>query len=366
MSVLPVITPPFVIGLALILLFGRAGMVSNLSTRLVRYPAQPLDLRALPGLTIAQLLAFTPISYLVLLGVLNGVSPSMEEASQTLRARRWRTFRTVTWPLIRPGLANAFLIGFIESLADFGNPMMIGGNFRVLSTSIYFAVVGAAVDQGQAAVLAIVLLAFTLSAFVLQRLWLGRRSYVTVAGKGDSGVPARLPGGLRLLCYAVVLPWVVLTCAVYGVILFGGFVKAIGTDNTPTLAYFLTAFRVAQGEHGWFLAGSAWNSLITTLEVALLAMPLTARAGNPGGLPAQPAAVCRAGSVRIPHHAQLRHPRYGDRRELHPCVQRPADRADRHRVDHDRGVRVPEHAGRDPRWLGQPQPDRTARSTKRP
>ncbi len=105
-------------------------------------------LYGMPGLTIAQLLAFTPISYLVLLGVLGGVSPSMEEAAQTLRSGRWRTFRTVTWPLIRPGLANAFLIGFIESLADFGNPMVIGGNFRVLSTSIYFAVVGAAQDQG--------------------------------------------------------------------------------------------------------------------------------------------------------------------------------------------------------------------------
>jgi iron(III) transport system permease protein len=91
------------------------------------------------------------------------------------------------WPLIRSDLANAFLIGFIESLADFGNPMMIGGKIRVLSTSVYFAVVGAAQDQGQAAVLAIVLLSFSLTAFVLQRVWIGRRSYVTLSGKGDSG-----------------------------------------------------------------------------------------------------------------------------------------------------------------------------------
>ena len=278
MSVLPVITPPFVIGLALILLFGRAGMVSNLLRDWFDIPRSRW-LYGMPGLTIAQLLAFTPISYLVLLGVLNGVSPSMEEAAQTLRSGRWRTFRTVTWPLIRPGLANAFLIGFIESLADFGNPMVVGGNFRVLSTSIYFAVVGAAQDQGQAAVLAIVLLAFTLTAFVLQRVWIGRRSYVTLSGKGDSGVPATLPTGLRLTCYGVVAPWIALTIAVYGVILFGGFVKAVGTDNTPTLQYFLTAFRISQGEHGWFLAGSAWNSLITTLEVAVLAMPLTAALG---------------------------------------------------------------------------------------
>lgn len=278
MSVLPVITPPFVIGLALILLFGRVGMVTVALRDWLGIPASRW-IYGMPGLTIAQLLAFTPISYLVLMGVLQGVSPSMEEASQTLRAGRWATFRRVTWPLIRPGLANAFLIAFIESLADFGNPMMIGGNFRVLSTSIYMAVVGAAHDQGKAAVLAIVLLAFTLSAFLLQRFWIGRRSYVTVGGKGDSGIPLALPRPLHLACLGIVLPWLALTAAVYGVILVGGFVKAVGTDPTPTLEYFLTAFAIRQGAGGWFLAGSAWSSLLTTLQVALLAMPLTAGLG---------------------------------------------------------------------------------------
>lgn len=277
-SVLPVITPPFVIGLALILLFGRAGMVSTLLQEWFGLPRSRW-IYGMPGLTIAQLLAFTPISFLVLRGVLQGVSPSMEEASQTLRSGRWRTFRRVTWPLIRPGLANAFLIAFIESLADFGNPLMIGGNFRVLSTAIYFAVVGAAHDQGRAAVLAIVLLAFTLSAFLLQRFWVGRRSYVTLSGKGDSGVPAPLPRGLHAACLAAVLPWLVLTAAVYGIIAVGGFVNAVGNDNTPTLRHLLTAFSVERGAYGWFLSGSAWSSLITTLGVALLAMPLTAALG---------------------------------------------------------------------------------------
>jgi iron(III) transport system permease protein len=277
-SVLPIITPPFVIGLALILIFGRAGMVMTVLHDWFDLPRSRW-VYGMTGLTIAQLLAFTPIAYLVLSGVVQGVSPSLEEASQTLRGSRWRTFVDVTWPLIRPGLANAFLIGFIESLADFGNPMMIGGNFRVLSVSIYFAVVGAAQDQGQAAVLAIVLLVFTLSAFLLQRWWLGRRSYVSVSGKGDSGIPAPLPRGLHIACLGVVLPWLALTALVYGIILIGGFVHAVGSDYTPTLEYFRTAFGIQQGEHGWFLSGSAWSSLGTTLQVALIAMLPTAALG---------------------------------------------------------------------------------------
>jgi len=275
-SVLPIITPPFVIGLALILIFGRAGLVTTLLRDWFDLPRSRW-IYGMAGLTIAQLLAFTPIAYLVLAGIVQGVSPSLEEAAQTLRGGRWRTFVDVTWPLIRPGLANAFLIGFIESLADFGNPMMIGGNFRVLSVSIYFAVVGAAQDQGQAAVLAIVLLIFTLSAFVLQRWWLGRRSYVTVSGKGDGGIPGALPRGLHAACLAIIVPWLALTIAVYAIILIGGFVKNVGSDYTPTLQYFLTAFGMQEGDHGWFFSGSAWNSLITTLEVAFVAMfPTTA------------------------------------------------------------------------------------------
>ncbi|HEY7644119.1 MAG TPA: iron ABC transporter permease [Hyphomicrobiales bacterium] len=277
-SILPVITPPFVIGLALILLFGRAGLVTTFLSDWLSIPRSRW-IYGLPGLTIAQLLAFTPISFLVLTGVLQAVGPSLEEASQTLRAGRWRTFRSVTWPLIRPGLANAFLIAFIESLADFGNPVMIGGNFRVLSTSIYFAVVGAAHDEGRAAVLGLVLLAFCLGAFLLQRLWTGERSYVSVSGKGDGGRPADLPLPLTRFCYAVVLPWMALTAAVYSIILVGGFVKNLGADNSFTLEHLRTAFAIGQSEHGWFLAGSAWNSLITTLEVAALSMIPTAALG---------------------------------------------------------------------------------------
>ena len=142
----------------------------------------------LPGLLIAQVLAFTPIAFLVLIGVVEGVSPSMEEAAQTLRANRWQTFWTVSLPLMRPGLANAFLLGFIESMADFGNPLVLGGNFDVLSTEIFFAIVGAQNDQALAAILSLVLLVFTLGAFYAQRFWLGSKSYTTVSGKGDAGV----------------------------------------------------------------------------------------------------------------------------------------------------------------------------------
>jgi iron(III) transport system permease protein len=278
LTVLPIITPPFVIGLALILLFGRSGVVTQgLSNLLGIEPGRWLY--GLTGIWIAQVLSFTPISFLVLIGVVQGVSPSMEEASQTLRADRWRTFRLVSLPLMKPGLANAFLIAFIESMADFGNPMVLGGSHGVLSTEIFFAVVGAQNDPSRAAVLAIILLAFTLSAFIAQRLWLSGRSYATVTGKGDSGAHAALPKGLAIAVYAIALPWAAFTFAVYVMILFGGLVKTWGLDHTLTLQHYVKAFSVAVGPAGITWTGVAWNSFWTTIEIALVSAPLTAAVG---------------------------------------------------------------------------------------
>jgi iron(III) transport system permease protein len=278
LTVLPIITPPFVIGLAIILLFGLSGTVTTtLAEVLGIEPSRWIY--GMSGVLIAQVLAFTPIAFLVMIGVVEGVSPSMEEAAQTLRANRWQTFRTVTWPLMRPGLANAFLLGFIESMADFGNPLVLGGNFDVLSTEIFFAIVGAQHDPSRAAILAVVLLIFTLGAFYLQRFWLGKKSYTTVTGKGDAGVHPSMPKGLAWTVYAVVAGWTAFTLVVYGMILYGSVVQLWGVDDTLTFKHYLTAFRIDWGDNGLRWTGSAWDSFWTTIMIATAAAPLTAAIG---------------------------------------------------------------------------------------
>ena len=275
---LPIITPPFVIGLAIILLFGLSGTVTQFVAEL--FDVRPTRwIYGLPGVLIAQLLAFTPIAFLVLIGVVEGVSPSMEEAAQTLRATRWHTFRTVTLPLMRPGLANAFLLGFIESMADFGNPLVLGGNFDVLSTEIFFAIVGAQNDQTQAATLAIILLGFTLTAFWAQRHWLGDRLYVTRTGKGDGGLHVRMPRRVQMPCIAIAAVWGLFTLVVYGMIVYGSFVELWGLDHTLTFRHYVEAFGVTLSDAGLRLRGAAWDSFTTTLTISAIAAPLTAVLG---------------------------------------------------------------------------------------
>ena len=276
LTVLPIITPPFVIGLALILLFGRAGTVTEFFADLFGWE-QTRWVYGFWGVYFAQLLSFTPIAFLVLIGVVQGVSPSMEEASQTLDADRWQTFRYISLPLMRPGLANAFLLGFIESVADFGNPLVLGSGYNVLSTEIFFAIVGAVADPAKAAILAIALLLLTLTAFMAQRLWLGKKSYATITGKADSGQNASLNPVLRTICYAIALPWAALTLIVYSMIVFGSFVKLWGYNHSFTFDHYIRAFGIdfSTGR----LTGVAWDSYFTTLTISSIAAPLTALVG---------------------------------------------------------------------------------------
>jgi iron(III) transport system permease protein len=274
LSVLPIITPPFVIGLGLILIFGRAGVVNQFLE--FAFGIEPTRwIYGFQGILVAQVFAFTPIAFLVLIGVVEGVSPTLEEAAQTLRADRWTTFATVSLPLMRPGLANAFLISFIESIADFGNPILLGGNFGVLSTEIFFSVVGAQLDQGRAATLGIVLLGLALAAFFLQRRIVGRKVYTALSGKGDSGLPTPLPDRVRAGCYAIALPWALLTVVIYAMALAGGFVETWGRDYTPTLKHYVKAFGIEWGPHGLLWTGAAWNSFWTTVRLSAIAAPLT-------------------------------------------------------------------------------------------
>ena len=178
-SLLPVVSPPFVLSLSMILLFGRSGLVTR--TLLGIYES---NIYGLPGIVIVQTLTFFPVCYLMLKGLLKNIDPSLEEASRDMGANRMKVFTTVTLPLLLPGLGNAFLVTFIESVADFANPMLIGGSFDTLSTTIYLQVTGA-YDKVGAAAMAVALLSLTLVLFLIQKYYLEARTVATLTGKAS-------------------------------------------------------------------------------------------------------------------------------------------------------------------------------------
>jgi iron(III) transport system permease protein len=328
-AMLPIITPPFVVGLGLILLFGRAGVANQFLEWAFGIPPTRWFYGWF-GVWIAQTFAFTPIAFMIMRGVVQGVAPSLEEAAQTLRASPQQTFMTVTLPLLKPGLANAFLVGFIESMADFGNPIVVGGQFSVLSTEIFFAIVGAQYDQGRAASLAWILTLFALTVFAIQRGLLGKQNFTTVSGKGDSGIAMPLPAGVRRVVYCVALPWMAFTLVVYLFAFAGGFVQTWGRDYTITLNHFRTAFALEWGQFGLVWAGTAWNSFFTTIKLAAISAPMTAAVGLMIAWLLARTEFRGQGAFEFSALAGLCHPRHGAGCELHPGLQRATVRADRH------------------------------------
>ncbi|WED22782.1 iron ABC transporter permease [Vibrio sp. JC009] len=270
-SILPIVTPPFVVGLGVTLMLGRSGYITDIMVDWFGLEHTNW-LYGFTGIWMAQVLAFAPMSFMILDGAMKSLHPSLEEASYTLRANRYQTFFNVVIPLLKPALANSFLIIFVQSLADFSNPLVLGGSFDVLATQIYFYIAGAQLDYASASTLGAVLLIFSLAIFVIQYLWIGKRSYVTISGKSYRGDVQPLPDSLRIFVSATLYVWMAFNVLLYGSIVYGSFTVNWGVDYTLTLANYVNLFGMGFGE-------GAWPSLISTMTYAGIAAPITATFG---------------------------------------------------------------------------------------
>lgn len=266
LSLIPTISPPFAIAIAVILLFGRAGLVTR-DWLGMSFSGGANDIYGLDGLVFVQIITFFPVSYLIIRAMLERLDPSMEEAAQSLGASRFHILRTVTLPLLVPGFAASFLLLFVESLADLGNPLLLTGTRNVLSTEIYLAVNGE-YNQQKAAALSLVLLIPTLTVFVVQRYWVSRRSYVSVTGKPTGGQ-------LQMDVWYVRWPFIVLTTlclalvsVLYLSIAVGSFTRLWGIDYTLTLANY----RIALERGMEAILDTTFLSAVTTPIAGVLGM----------------------------------------------------------------------------------------------
>ncbi len=230
MGVLPVISPPFSLTLSIILLFGNNGLI----TRWLRVIGLDFSIYGLPGLVLVQTMGMFPIAFLTLSGVLQAIDSTYEEASLNLSAGRFQTFRSVTLPLAVPGLLSSWLLVFTTSLADFANPLLLAGDLRVLSLESYIEVTGMN-RLGHGAALSILLLLPTLTAFLAQRFWVAKRSYVTVTGKPSGRITELTTPRVRKILVGIIFAIIFFLIMLYGTIFAGCFVKNWGIDYTFSL-----------------------------------------------------------------------------------------------------------------------------------
>lgn len=266
-SILPIVTPPFVVGLGVTLMLGRSGYLTGFLVE--QFGISRNWLYGFNGIVIAHTLALTPIAFMIIEGALKSLNASLEEAAYTLCANRYQAFFHIILPLLKPALANAFLVVAIQSLADFSTPFVLGGNFDVIASQIYFFIAGTHADYASASTLGSLLLLFSLAIFLLQYYWIGKRHYTTVSGKTARSNQQPLANGLKWLIICIMLLWVALNVTLYGSIFYGSFTQNWGVNHTLTLDNYLRLF--GQGFHS-----GGFPSLIQTFIFAATAAPITA------------------------------------------------------------------------------------------
>jgi len=261
-AVLPVIFPPFIGALSIIMLFGSNGLITS---RLLGI--RSVSIYGLPGLMIAQVLCFFPVAFITLDGVLSTISPTLEDAAFNLKANRWQVFTKVVFPLSIPGIASTMLVLFIESLADFGNPLILAGSkFPILSVQAYLQITGM-YDTRSGSALAIWLLLPSLIAFFLQKYWVSKKKYFTVTGKPTISVVKSVSDGVKWFLFTICMIIVGFILLIYGVIFWGAFVEAWGANNNFTLENFKYIFDVGS------------RAIKGTLTIAAISTPISAFLG---------------------------------------------------------------------------------------
>jgi len=203
----PLIAPPFVGALGLQLIFGRGGIINNLLLyRLLHWVDQPPDwLYSLTGVVFIETIHLFPIVFLTVSAALSRLDPSMEESAENLGAGRFRVFRTVIFPLVRPGYMAGAILVFIWSLSDLGTPLMLGGEAsRLLAVQAFFRIQATYTDL-QGYVISIILQAVSIVALLLVRRYVGLREYASMFRAGTLSRTRRMGGWTKILAYAFLI-----------------------------------------------------------------------------------------------------------------------------------------------------------------
>ena len=263
LAMMPILSPPFVISLAVILLFGRSGVITKQI-----FGISDTNVYGFPSLVFVQTLAMFPLAYLNLKGVMESMDSSVENAARSLGAGRLKTFLSVTLPLSLPGILSAFLIVFAKSLSDFGNPQVLAGDYAVLSVSAYTQITGL-YNLRTGSFMAASILVPSLLAFFIQKYWVSKKSFVTITGKPVGQVDYINEKKIVRPIHAICLLLAAVILLFYGTVLWVSLVKTWGVDMSLSLKNYKFVFQ----------SGSGKKALVDTLILSIIATPITALLG---------------------------------------------------------------------------------------
>jgi len=230
-ALIPLIAPPYLFALSLIILFGRNGLVTR-----------ALDLQwqlyGFTGVVVSQSLAFIPLAFMMLESTLMSLNPNLEESAYDMGATEATILRTITIPLLAPGLLKAALLVFVMTIAEFGNAAILGGRTPFLAPDTYTVITGES-DFNMGSVLSVVLIAPCIIIFIVHNYLLEGKKFTTIGGKPVASEP-------RKITPLVLVPFVIITTAAagaificFGVVFAASFYKILGVTHHAVLSNYL-------------------------------------------------------------------------------------------------------------------------------
>ena len=252
-ATLSYLSPPFLTAIAFTYLFSpNAGLINVLMRDVLGLPWLTFNIFSMPGLVLVTVGHTFPFVYLLASSALQSVDASYEEAAQILGASKLRTAFSITAPLVAPAILSGTLLAFVNAIALFGSQAIIGlpGRIVTLPTRIY-ALFDYPPEYGLASALSLVFVVLTVAALYLQRAFLARRSYVTLAGKGSRPQLMQLGIFRWVMLGFAVLIFIVSIAAPYLTLIAVSFSKSWGLDfwKNLTLAnykFILFEYNVTQ------------------------------------------------------------------------------------------------------------------------
>lgn len=228
--IIHLVTPPFVGGLAFILLLGKQGFITKTLLNL------DVSLYGFAGLLIAQVLCFFPVAYLICLESIRGINPSLEQAARGMGAGDFRVFFTVTLPLSFSGIMSSLLFIAVSVLSDFGNPLIVAGRFRVLAVEIYTQLTGW-LNSGKSAALGLILLLPSVALFIIQHRILKKNvlKIATIGGKTSCASYKKTSLPVSILLTAFCLFFALAIIFQFASIVAGSFQNLWGINTAFTL-----------------------------------------------------------------------------------------------------------------------------------
>lgn len=248
-TVIPILVPSLLPGIALVYLFGNQGLLRPVMMGYSIYG--PI------GIVIGSVFFTLPHAFLIISTALSIADARHYEAAASLRASKWRTFWTVTVPGARFGLISAAFVVFTLVITDFGLPKVIGGQYNMLAVDIYKQVIGQQ-NFEMGAVVSVILLIPAILAFTIDRI-VQRRQVALLSARS---VPYQPKPNRRfdMLCFAWCSVIAVFLVGIIGICQLAALVKLWPYDMSLSLKNY--AFDL--------MDGGGWDSYGNSIKLALL------------------------------------------------------------------------------------------------